>query len=140
MFKKFEIKRAFGGRRYDDKPAVRFFFPGEKIKSKPGVKGGGCTTLYLRGDVARSLRWIAGDLVDFYWDEDSRRVGVKRSAGGIAKICVPHQGKQHHVHVNREIADKIESSWGKQSDDGYSVIASYEILEDMLVLSYERIV
>jgi hypothetical protein len=143
MFTKFEIDVNCGGRRYAGNPDVRFFFPCQKDKLKTKKKVGGHAMVYVSHEVAKMLRWISGDKVDFYWDAECQRVGVKRSSTGMAKICSSapgHKNKaQHHIHVNRQIADRLEEAWGKKSDEGYSVIASHEIIDDMLVLSFDRI-
>ena len=141
MFAKFEIDRLSGGKRYEGNPAARFYFPGVKDKSRKS--GGGDATLYLRADLVANLRWIVGDLVDFYWDEESKRIGVKRSVSGVAKVCSQYHTKnkeaQRQVHVNRVIADKIAASWGEERSEGYSVIVTHEIVDDMLVLSFDKI-
>ena len=143
MFAKFEIEKSSGGRRYMGNPAVRFFFPGTKSNSRTDKKTGGNSMVYISHDVAKLLRWIAGDMVDFYWDEDSRKVGMKRSATGLARVCAHSPGKantkQYHVHINRFIAEKIAASWGEERSEGYSVIVTYEIVDDMLVLSFDKI-
>lgn len=142
MFTKFEIDKNFGGKRYAGNPDIRFFFPSDA--TRPSRKGsGGNSILYISHEVIKSLRWIAGDKVDFYWDEGSKKVGVKRSTNGIATICSATEKKsksQHHVHVNRRIAEAIAEAWGEERDKGYSIIASHEIVDDMLVLSFDKIV
>jgi len=143
MFTKFEVEKSTGGRRYTGNPAVRFFFPGLNNKSKTDKKTGGNSMVYISHEVAKSLRWIVGDMVDFYWDEESKKVGMKRSATGLARICShsPKKGntKQFHVHINRIIAEKIAGNWGEERAEGYSVIVTHEVVDDMLVLSFDKI-
>jgi hypothetical protein len=140
MFAKFEIDKNCGGNRYAGNPDIRFFFPSDA--TRPSRKGCKNSILYISHDVAKSLRWILGDRVDFYWDANSKKVGVKRSTSGIAAVC-QSKGKgrtgQHHVHVNRQVAETIARAWGGDRSDGYSVIAKHEIVDDMLVLSFEKI-
>lgn len=140
MFAKFEVDMNVGGKRHPGNPAVRFYFPSDA--TRPSRKNCKNSIVYINHEVVKSLRWIVGDRVDFYWDATSKKVGMKRSSNGLAAVCSAKQkGRtgQHHVHVNRQIAGTIAKAWGGDRSDGYSVIVTHEIVDDMLVLSFDKI-
>ena len=137
-FEKIETPKSWSRRPGCSGCPARFFFP---AASKH--KSWAFATFYVRSESISDLRWILGDRVDFFFDKETKRVGVKRTSGGASMVSSSHKKKQYDsvykMHCSRTLTELLKKEWGVQAGVSSTVECSISIDGDMLILEKTKL-